>query len=138
MTAKNWAVAIGINQYDYLSPLDYGQQDARAVGDFLQNEAKFDRILSFTDDAPDKSLRPTRNNLRRVLRQLAKEGKQKANMSAGSKLSWHLNSPVGHLPTIGRVGGGQASFEWLRNRYRGVDIWSALWLVIPRLAECGM
>ena len=78
MTAKNWAVAIGINQYDYLTPLEYGRQDARAVENFLKNEAKFDRILSFTDDAPDKSLRPTRNNLRRVLRQLAKQAKMRA------------------------------------------------------------
>ena len=78
MTAKNWAVAIGINQYDYLTPLDYGRQDARAVENFLKNEAKFDRILSFTDDADDKSLRPTRNNLRRVLRQLAKQAKMGA------------------------------------------------------------
>ncbi|MEH2252780.1 SUMF1/EgtB/PvdO family nonheme iron enzyme [Nostoc sp.] len=71
--AKNWAIAIGINQYDYLQPLNYAKRDAQLMQEFLGNEAGFERIFFFSDDSPDvagKSTRPTRTNLLRVLRQL--------------------------------------------------------------------
>jgi uncharacterized caspase-like protein len=67
------AIAIGINQYEFLQPLQYAQQDALSVQTFLQKEAYFDRVLHFSDDSPPlngKSTRPTRNNLRRVLREI--------------------------------------------------------------------
>ena len=71
--AKNWAIAIGINQYDYLQPLNYAKRDALLIQEFLSNEAGFERIFFFSDDSPElagKSTRPTRTNLLRVLRQL--------------------------------------------------------------------
>ncbi|MHC5735972.1 SUMF1/EgtB/PvdO family nonheme iron enzyme [Nostoc sp.] len=71
--AKNWAIAIGINQYDYLQPLNYAKRDALLMQEFLGNEAGFERIFFFSDDSPElagKSTRPTRTNLLRVLRQL--------------------------------------------------------------------
>ena len=71
--AKNWAIAIGINQYDHLQPLNYAKRDAQLMQEFLGNEAGFERIFFFSDDSPDvagKSTRPTRTNLLRVLRQL--------------------------------------------------------------------
>ncbi|WP_445626734.1 SUMF1/EgtB/PvdO family nonheme iron enzyme [Nostoc sp. DSM 114167] len=71
--AKNWAIAIGINQYDYLQPLNYAKRDAQLMQEFLGNEAGFERIFFFSDDSPDvagKSTRPTRTNLLRILRQL--------------------------------------------------------------------
>ncbi|MEH2215058.1 SUMF1/EgtB/PvdO family nonheme iron enzyme [Nostoc sp.] len=71
--AKNWAIAIGINQYDYLQPLNYAKRDAQLMQEFLSNEAGFERIFFFSDDSPHvdgKSTRPTRTNLLRVLRQL--------------------------------------------------------------------
>ncbi|MGV0107412.1 Peptidase C14 [Nostoc sp. DSM 114160] len=71
--AKNWAIAIGINQYDYLQPLNYAKRDAQLMQEFLANEAGFERIFFFSDDSPDvagKSTRPTRTNLLRILRQL--------------------------------------------------------------------
>ncbi|MEH2044636.1 SUMF1/EgtB/PvdO family nonheme iron enzyme [Nostoc sp.] len=70
--AKNWAIAIGINQYDYLQPLNYAKRDAQLMQEFLGNEAGFERIYFFSDDSPDideKSTRPTRTNLLRLLRQ---------------------------------------------------------------------
>ncbi|MEH1784796.1 MAG: SUMF1/EgtB/PvdO family nonheme iron enzyme [Nostoc sp.] len=70
---KNWAIAIGINQYDYLQPLNYAKRDALLMQEFLGDEAGFERIYFFSDDSPDiagKSTRPTRTNLLRVLRQL--------------------------------------------------------------------
>ncbi|WP_193198620.1 SUMF1/EgtB/PvdO family nonheme iron enzyme [Nostoc sp. MG11] len=71
--AKNWAIAIGINQYEYLQPLNYAKRDALLMQEFLGNEAGFERIFFFSDDSPPvdgKSTRPTRTNLLRVLRQL--------------------------------------------------------------------
>ncbi|MEH2223197.1 SUMF1/EgtB/PvdO family nonheme iron enzyme [Nostoc sp.] len=71
--AKNWAIAIGINEYDYLQPLNYAKRDALLMQEFLGNEAAFERIYFFSDDSPPvdgKSTRPTRTNLLRVLRQL--------------------------------------------------------------------
>ncbi|BAZ18034.1 hypothetical protein NIES4071_99160 [Calothrix sp. NIES-4071] len=71
--AKNWAITIGINKYDYLQPLNYAKRDAQLMHDFLYNEANFERVFFFSDDSPDiagKSTRPNRVNLRRVLREL--------------------------------------------------------------------
>ncbi|MEH2192743.1 MAG: SUMF1/EgtB/PvdO family nonheme iron enzyme [Nostoc sp.] len=71
--AKNWAIAIGINQYDYLQPLNYAKRDAQLIQQFLQSEAGFEKIYFFSDDSPDiggKSTRPNRANLRQVLLEL--------------------------------------------------------------------
>ena len=50
--AKNWAIAIGINQYDNLQPLSYAQQDAAAMRDYFLNEAGFEQVYYFAEDAP--------------------------------------------------------------------------------------
>ncbi|WP_414543856.1 SUMF1/EgtB/PvdO family nonheme iron enzyme [Nostoc sp. CCY0012] len=71
--AKNWAIAIGINQYDYLQPLNYAKRDALLMQEFLRHEVGCENIYFFSDDSPDiagKSTRPNRANLLRVLRQL--------------------------------------------------------------------
>ncbi|MBD2336670.1 SUMF1/EgtB/PvdO family nonheme iron enzyme [Calothrix sp. FACHB-156] len=70
---KNWAIAIGINRYDYLQPLKYAQRDAQLMQEFLRNQAGFEKIFFFSDDSPDisgRSTRPNRANLRRVLLEL--------------------------------------------------------------------
>jgi uncharacterized caspase-like protein len=71
--ANNWAIAIGINQYEFLQPLKYAKRDAELMGEFLRNEAKFDRIFLFTADSPPvngKSTRPFRANLLKILREI--------------------------------------------------------------------
>jgi uncharacterized caspase-like protein len=71
--ANNWAIAIGINQYEFLQPLKYAKRDAELMDEFLRNEAKFDRIFLFTADSPPvngKSTKPFRANLLRVLREI--------------------------------------------------------------------
>jgi uncharacterized caspase-like protein len=71
--AKNWAIAIGINEYEFLQPLRYAKRDAEVMQDFLRNQAEFERIFLFTDDSPPiagKSTRPFRANLLRVLQQI--------------------------------------------------------------------
>ncbi|GAX45691.1 hypothetical protein NIES4075_67120 [Tolypothrix sp. NIES-4075] len=73
MAAKNWALVIGINQYDFLQPLNYAKRDAQLIQEFLCNEAGFEKVFFFSDDSPDisgKSTRPYRANLLRILRQL--------------------------------------------------------------------
>ena len=50
--AKNWAIAIGINHYDNLQPLSYAQQDAAAMRDYFLNEAGFEQVYYFAEDAP--------------------------------------------------------------------------------------
>jgi uncharacterized caspase-like protein len=49
---KNWAIAIGINEYDNLKPLKYAERDAEAVRDFFRDEIKFDQIYHFAVGAP--------------------------------------------------------------------------------------
>jgi formylglycine-generating enzyme required for sulfatase activity/uncharacterized caspase-like protein len=65
------AIVIGVNDYEYLQPLSYARQDALALKQFLEKEAKFDRVYYLAEDAPalnGMSMKPTRNNLRRVMR----------------------------------------------------------------------
>ncbi|BAY30155.1 hypothetical protein NIES2107_19990 [Nostoc carneum NIES-2107] len=72
--AKNWAVAIGINQYNNLQHLNYAKLDAEAMHDWFKQEARFDQVFLFTDDSPPIPTnppiptQPTYGNLRRFLR----------------------------------------------------------------------
>ncbi|MEH2398197.1 SUMF1/EgtB/PvdO family nonheme iron enzyme [Nostoc sp.] len=72
--AKNWAVAIGINQYNNLQHLNYAKLDAEAMRDWFEKEVRFDRVFLFTDDSiaiptsPPIPTQPTYGNLRRFLR----------------------------------------------------------------------
>jgi len=50
---KNWAIAIGINQYDNLQSLSYAKRDAEAMRDYFCSEVGFEEVYYFADDAPD-------------------------------------------------------------------------------------
>ena len=52
--AKNWVIAIGINEYDNLKPLKYANKDAEAIKAWCEREGGFDRdgIFLFTEDSP--------------------------------------------------------------------------------------
>lgn len=69
--AKNYAITIGINKYEYiLRPLKYAVSDAEKMREFLLNEAGFDRVFYYSDNSPEIdgcSTRPTRSNLERLL-----------------------------------------------------------------------
>ncbi len=74
--AKLWAIAIGINQYQYFQPLGYGSADAEALRDFLVKQAGFpeEQCLLMTDSSVpmgDKSTLPTKNNILELLEDLA-------------------------------------------------------------------
>ncbi|MBD2093571.1 caspase family protein [Trichocoleus sp. FACHB-591] len=49
---RNWAIAIGINQYDNLQPLSYAKRDAEAVRDFCLQDVGFEKVYYFSDDSP--------------------------------------------------------------------------------------
>jgi|JI7StandDraft_1071085.scaffolds.fasta_scaffold02397_5 formylglycine-generating enzyme required for sulfatase activity/uncharacterized caspase-like protein/DNA-binding Xre family transcriptional regulator len=53
--SKNWAIVIGINNYNpnNFSSLKYAKQDAESVRDFFLREANFDEICFFSDDSAD-------------------------------------------------------------------------------------
>lgn len=53
--AKNWAIAIGINNYYHLQRLKYAHQDAERVKTFLELEAGFDRVLRMSEAAKNPS-----------------------------------------------------------------------------------
>jgi formylglycine-generating enzyme required for sulfatase activity/uncharacterized caspase-like protein len=75
--SKNWAIAIGINQYNphHYTPLRYAKRDAELMRDFFKNEARFDEVCYFADDSPPLALQtgleiptlPTRGHLRSFL-----------------------------------------------------------------------
>lgn len=50
---KSFAICIGINNYDNLKPLSYARQDAEAMRNYFLNEAGFEKVYYFSDDAPD-------------------------------------------------------------------------------------
>lgn len=67
---KNYAcIAIGINQYEFIEPLSYAQQDAEALHSFLINEANFSSeqclILSDNTSPPmwEQPTYPSRDNI---------------------------------------------------------------------------
>ncbi|MFM7450181.1 MAG: SUMF1/EgtB/PvdO family nonheme iron enzyme [Leptolyngbyaceae cyanobacterium] len=73
---RNWAIAVGINEYYNLQPLNYAVQDAESIQDFFLNEAGFEQVYYFSDHSPRietpkgpiRSL-PTFANLKRFLRE---------------------------------------------------------------------
>ncbi len=50
--AKNWAIAIGINQYRNLQPLQFAVRDAIAMQDYFLNEVSFQQVYTFSDNSP--------------------------------------------------------------------------------------
>ncbi|OYE04595.1 SUMF1/EgtB/PvdO family nonheme iron enzyme [Nostoc sp. 'Peltigera membranacea cyanobiont' 232] len=49
---KNWAIIVGINNYDNLQPLNYAKRDAEAMKVWFEDEAQFDQVFLFTEDSP--------------------------------------------------------------------------------------
>ena len=50
--AKNWAIAIGINQYRNLQPLQFAVRDADAMQSFFQQDLNIQPVYHFTDNSP--------------------------------------------------------------------------------------
>ena len=58
--ARNWAIAIGINQYKNLPSLKYAVRDAELMRDWFVDETHFEKVYLFTDNslAIDDGKRP--------------------------------------------------------------------------------
>jgi formylglycine-generating enzyme required for sulfatase activity/uncharacterized caspase-like protein len=56
--SKNWAISIGINQYDNLQALNFAKRDAEAMAAWFREEAKFDQVFLFTEDSPHINTSP--------------------------------------------------------------------------------
>lgn len=70
--ANNWAIAIGINQYQFFQPLRYAQSDAETFRQVLISEAGFlpQQCLLMTDTSipiSDKSTYPTEENILQLM-----------------------------------------------------------------------
>jgi formylglycine-generating enzyme required for sulfatase activity len=68
--ANNWAIAIGINHYEFLpnAPLRFAENDALAMQRFLCEDAKFDPDkVMLCGDGSNGSQRATRSMLRQIL-----------------------------------------------------------------------
>ena len=75
---NHWAIAIGINHYQFLQPLKFAQQDAQALCECLVSEAGFlpNRCILFTDTSPSvtgRSTYPSRGNLQGWLNYFGRE-----------------------------------------------------------------
>ena len=71
-------IAIGINQYQYLQPLNYAQKDAEAIYEFLVNTAGFpqEKSLLLTEHSPQvlgMSTTPNQENILEWVESLCKE-----------------------------------------------------------------
>ncbi|CBN58386.1 MULTISPECIES: GUN4 domain-containing protein [Kamptonema] len=68
---KNKAISIGINNYEFLTPLKYAKRDAELMQDFFRNQAGFEQVLFLSDDSlPDTKgnlIRPSFSHLRNLL-----------------------------------------------------------------------
>ena len=68
---KNRAISIGINNYEFLTPLKYAKRDAELMQDFFRNQAGFEQVLFLSDDSlPDTKgnlIRPSFSHLRNLL-----------------------------------------------------------------------
>ncbi|MDF0556627.1 caspase family protein [Kamptonema sp. UHCC 0994] len=74
----NACIAIGINQYQFLQPLSYAQEDAEALHGYLVGEAGFspEVSLSLTDSSPTmwgNSTYPSRENILKLIDSLCSE-----------------------------------------------------------------
>ncbi|MEA5571650.1 caspase family protein [Calothrix sp. UHCC 0171] len=74
--AKNWAIAIGINQYHFLQPLACAQADAEALRGLLVSNGGFrqQQSLLMSDSSPpigDRPTFPTKDNILLLLEDLA-------------------------------------------------------------------
>jgi formylglycine-generating enzyme required for sulfatase activity/uncharacterized caspase-like protein len=88
---KNWAIVIGINNYDNLQPLKYAKRDAEVMAAWFKEEAQFEQVFLFTENSPSIPAnppiptQPTFGRLRRFL-QTQFENTQQTLLKPGDNL----------------------------------------------------
>ena len=95
------AIALGINQYQFLQPLSYAQSDAQAIYQFFVEEAGYspDQCLLLVDSSPSingHSTEPTYTTIVDWLNRLAQSG-EKVGSTAKSEVLWVFLSGYGLL-----------------------------------------
>ena len=75
---KNYAIAIGISEYEFLKPLDYATNDAWLVQKLFREELGFERVFIFTDKNGQETI-PTRGNIIKFLADLSTQQFVEAN-----------------------------------------------------------
>ncbi|XGV87563.1 MAG: SUMF1/EgtB/PvdO family nonheme iron enzyme [Limnothrix sp. BL-A-16] len=93
---RNWAIAIGVNQYDRLPPLKYAERDAQEMAAFWQSIG-FEFVRLFDSQQGDRLRQPTRANVIELLGQIAANRK----LTAGDNF-WFFFSGHGMLDAEGR------------------------------------
>lgn len=95
------AIALGINQYQFLQPLSYAQSDAQAIYQFFVEEAGYspDQCLLLVDSSPSingYSTEPTYTTIVDWLNRLAQSG-EKVGSTSKSEVLWVFLSGYGLL-----------------------------------------
>ena len=111
---ENWAIAIGINDYENLQNLNYAQRDAEAMETWFR-EAYFDQVFLFTKDSPPNTLttpafptEPTYGYLRRFFRAQFEKPQLKAGDNlwfffAGHRSEEHTSELQSHSDLVCRL-----------------------------------
>jgi uncharacterized caspase-like protein len=128
---KKWAIAIGINQYQFFQPLSYAQQDAQALKAFLVNEAGFapDRCILLSDTSPPiwgKPTDPSYENIQSWLDLLTQQYLQPGDLLwlffSGCGVCWQGKDYL--VPIAGNpadLPGTAISLENIFNRLKGIS-----------------
>ena len=93
---RNWAIAIGVNQYDRLPSLKYAERDAQEMAAFWRSIG-FEFVQLFDSQQGDRLRQPTRANVIELLRQIAAN----RSLTAGDNF-WFFFSGHGMLDAEGR------------------------------------
>lgn len=93
---RNWAIAIGVNQYDRLPSLKYAERDAQEMAAFWRSIG-FEFVQLFDSQQGDRLRQPTRANVIELLRQIAAN----RSLMAGDNF-WFFFSGHGMLDAEGR------------------------------------
>ncbi|MCL2925323.1 MAG: caspase family protein, partial [Trichodesmium sp. MAG_R04] len=129
--AKNFAITIGINQYEHIPrPLNYAASDAEKVRDFLLSEANFNRVFYYSDYSPsinNISTRPTRSNLLRLLTVTF----EKEFMGAGDNFWFFFSGHGARIKGIDYIIPSDAFSEDIETSAISVNY------IIQRLQRCG-
>jgi len=93
---RNWAIAIGVNQYDRLPSLKYAERDAQEMAAFWRS-IDFESVQLFDSQQGDRLRQPTRANVIELLGQIAAN----RSLTAGDNF-WFFFSGHGMLDAEGR------------------------------------
>ena len=93
---RNWAIAIGVNQYDRLPSLKYAERDAQEMAAFWRSIG-FEFVQLFDSQQGDRLRQPTRANVIELLGQIAAN----RSLKAGDNF-WFFFSGHGMLDAEGR------------------------------------